>query len=66
MAILGCTRCGAKVPSRETNWRDQKSRAIAYWWDWPGSDENEDLLMVCPDCILQLLHDDMERSVSSE
>ena len=52
MAILGCTRSGRKFRRGKRIGEIRKPRAIAYWWDWPGSDENEDLLVVCPDCIL--------------
>lgn len=58
MTILGCTRCGTSAPKRGV----PSKHPIGQWWMWPtGDDPDQDLLMVCPDCILQLLHDDMER-----
>lgn len=66
MAILGCARCHAVAPSWDTKFRDAKGRPLGQWWMWPGDDDERDVLMVCPDCILALLEADLGRSVRDD
>lgn len=35
---------------------------IGQWWLWShGERDSDDLLMVCPNCVTRMVHDDMEQ-----
>jgi hypothetical protein len=59
MAISDCIRCDAKAPGEHNNWE-----GFPDWLDVTEGDD--DLMVVCPDCITPDERRDIEREQAQE
>jgi hypothetical protein len=64
LAILGCTPLRYPRTCESDSFEGRQGPSDRGLVAWPRRGDHEgDVLMVGPDCILQLLHDDVEQSI---